>query len=78
MPRIIRVLSWLPTAFRMAVNLVLRREDSGLVYRLRMDAKDPRFLVVDPDDDVRYDLILSAKPNRGTEGWPLLQGRRSR
>jgi hypothetical protein len=28
-----------------------------------MDAKDPRFLVVDPDDDVRHDLILSANPS---------------
>jgi hypothetical protein len=44
----------------MAVNLMLRREDSGLVCRLRMDVKDPRFLVVDPDDDVRHDLILAA------------------
>src|SRR6266699_809718 len=60
MPRIIRVLSRLPTAFRMAVNMVLRREDSGLVFRLRMDVKDPRFLVVDPDDGVRHDLILFA------------------
>ena len=57
MPRIIQVLSRLPTAFRMAVNMVLRREDSGLVCRLRMDVKDPRFLVVDPDDGVRHDLI---------------------
>ena len=62
MPRIIRVLSRLPTAFRMAVNMVLRRKDSGLVCRLRMDVKDARFLVVDPDDGVRHDLILSAKP----------------
>jgi hypothetical protein len=61
MPRIIRVLSPLPAALRMAVDLVLRREDSGLVCRLRMDVKDPRFLVVDPDDDVRHDLILSAQ-----------------
>src|SRR5258705_7648352 len=29
---------------------------------LRMDVKDPRFLVVDPDDCVRHDLILSATP----------------
>src|SRR5258708_1675372 len=62
MPRIIRVLSRLPTAFRMAMHMVLRREDSGLVCRLRMHVKDPRFLVVDPDDGVRHDLILSAKP----------------
>src|SRR5713226_7634197 len=62
MPRIIRVLSRLPTAFRMAVNMVLRREDSGLVCRLRMDVKHSRLLVVDPDDGVRHDLILSAKP----------------
>lgn len=62
MPRIIRVLSRFSTAFRMAVNMVLRRENSGLVCRLRMDVKDPRFLVVDPDDGVRHDLILSAKP----------------
>jgi hypothetical protein len=27
-----------------------------------MDVKDPRFRVVDPDDGVRHDLILSAKP----------------
>jgi hypothetical protein len=60
MPRIIRVLSRLPSPFRMAVNMVLRREDRGFVCRLRMDVKDPRFLVVDPDDGVRHDLILSA------------------
>jgi hypothetical protein len=41
------------------VDMVLRREDSGLVGRLRMDVKDARFLVVDPDDCVRHDLILS-------------------
>jgi hypothetical protein len=40
----------------MAVNMVLRREDSGLVCRLRMDVKDPRFFVVDPDDGVRHDI----------------------
>jgi len=62
MPRIIRVLSRLPTAFRMAVNMVLRRENSGLICRLGMDMKDPCFLVVDPDDGVRHDLILSVKP----------------
>ena len=62
MPRIIRVLSRLPTAFRMAVHMVLRREDFRLVCRLRMDVKDPRFRVVNPDDGVRHDLILSAKP----------------
>ena len=60
MPRIIGVLTRLPTAFRMAVNMVLRREDSGLVCRLRMDVKDPCFLVVDPDNGVRHDLIQSA------------------
>jgi hypothetical protein len=27
-----------------------------------MDVKDACFLVVDPDDGVRHDLILSAKP----------------
>jgi hypothetical protein len=58
MPRIIRVLSRLATAFRMAVNMVLRRKDSGLVYRIRMDVKDPRFIVVDPDDGVRHDVTL--------------------
>jgi hypothetical protein len=65
------MLARLPTAFRMPVNLVLRREESGLVCRFRMDAKDPSLLVVDPDDDVRHDLILSAT-NRETEGWPPL------
>ena len=45
-----------------AMNMVLRRKDSGLVCRFRMDVKDPRFLVVDPDDGVRHDLILFAKP----------------
>jgi hypothetical protein len=62
MPRIIWVLSRLPTPFRMAVNMVLRREDRGLVGRLRVDVKNARFLVVDPDDRVRHDLILSLKP----------------
>jgi len=28
-----------------------------------VDVKDARFLVVDPDDRVRHDLILSAKPS---------------
>jgi len=50
MPRIIRVFSRLSPAFRMAVNMMLRREDSGLVCHLRMDVKDPRFFVVNPDD----------------------------
>jgi len=27
-----------------------------------LDVKDARFLVVDPDDGVRHDLILSVKP----------------
>jgi hypothetical protein len=62
MPRIIWVLSRLPTPFWMAVNMVLRREDRGLVGRLRVDVKNARFLVVDPDDRVRHDLILSLKP----------------
>ena len=62
MPRIILVLSRLPTSSRVAVNMVLRREDSGLVCRLRIDVKDPRFLLVDPDDGVRHDLIVSATP----------------
>jgi len=66
MPRVIRVLSRLPTAFRMAVNMLLRREDSRLIRRLRMDVKDPRFLVVDPDDGVRHDRykvgVLDAAP----------------
>src|SRR6476646_2809830 len=62
MPCILRVLSRLPPPWWMAVNMVLRREDSGLVCRLRMHVKDPRFLMVDPDDGVRHDLILSAKP----------------
>src|SRR3977135_664892 len=78
MPRIIRVLSRLPTAFRMALNMVLRREDSGLVCRLRMDVKDPRFFVVDPDDGVRHDLILFAKPIVELRDGPLLHGRHSR
>jgi hypothetical protein len=43
----------------MAVEMVLGREDRGLVCPLRMDVKDARFLVVDPDDGVRHDLILS-------------------
>jgi hypothetical protein len=47
----------------MTVNMVLRREDRGLVCHLRVDVKDARFLVVDPDDRVRHDLILSAKPS---------------
>jgi hypothetical protein len=63
MIHIIRVLSRLPTPLRMTVNMVLRREDRGLVCHLRVDVKDARFLVVDPDDRVRHDLILSAKPS---------------
>jgi hypothetical protein len=53
--RVIRVLSRLPTPFRMAVKMVLGREDRGLVCRIRVDVKDARFLVVDPDDGVRHD-----------------------
>jgi hypothetical protein len=56
--RIIRVLSRLATPFGMAVNMMLRREDCGFVCGLRMDVKDARFVVVDPDDGVRHDLIL--------------------
>jgi hypothetical protein len=62
MLRIIWVLSRLSTPFWMSVNMVLRREDRGLVGRLRVDVKNARFLVVDPDDRVRHDLILSLKP----------------
>jgi hypothetical protein len=57
--QIIRMLSRLPTSFRMAVNMMLRREDCGFVRGLRMDVKDACFVVVDPDDCVRHDLILS-------------------
>jgi hypothetical protein len=42
--------------------VVLRRQDRRFVYRIRMDVKDARFLVVDPDDSVGHDLILSVKP----------------
>jgi hypothetical protein len=59
MMHVIRMLSRLPTPFGMAVNMVLGRENCGLVYRLRTDVKDARFFVVDPDDGVRHDLILS-------------------
>jgi hypothetical protein len=51
----------------MAVNMVLRREDSGLVCRLQIDVKDPRFFVVDPDDSVRHNLSC-LQSNQGTEG----------
>src|SRR4051812_10199709 len=67
MPRIVRVLPWLPTAFRMAMNVVLGGEDRGLACRVRMDVKDPRFLVVDPDDGMSHGVIL-LQINRGTEG----------
>ena len=40
--------------------MVLRRKNRRFVRRLRMDVKDPRFLVIDPDDSVRHDLILPA------------------
>ena len=56
---ILRVLSRLPTPFGMAVNMMLRREDCGFVCGLRMDVKDARFVVVNPDDGVRHDLSLS-------------------
>ena len=58
--RIVRVFSCLPTSFRMPVEMVLRRKNRRFVRRLRMDVKDPRFLVIDPDDSVRHDLILPA------------------
>src|SRR5258708_25912825 len=48
--RIIRVISGLPPSFRMPVDMVLRRKNRRFVRRLRMDVKDPRFLVIDPDD----------------------------
>ena len=50
--RVIRVLSRLPTPFRMSVNMVLRRQDRRRVDRVRMDVKDAGFLVIDPDDCV--------------------------
>jgi hypothetical protein len=60
MLRIIRVLSRLPTPFWMAVNMVLRRKDRRFVRRLRVDVKDARFLVVDPDDGVRHAHLTSS------------------
>jgi hypothetical protein len=41
--------------------MVLRREDPRLVRRVRLDVKDPRFCVVDPDDGMSHGLILTAK-----------------
>ena len=43
------------------MNVVLGRKDRGLVCRVRMDVKDPRFLVVDPDDGMSHGVILSAQ-----------------
>jgi hypothetical protein len=43
-----------------------------------MDVKDARFLVVDPDDRVRHDLILSLKPVANLTNGRCLEGRRSR
>ena len=57
--RIIRMFSLVPTPFWMAVKMMLRREDCVFVCGLRMDVKDARFLVVEPDDCMRHDLILS-------------------
>jgi len=57
--RIVRVFSRLPTSFRMPADMVLRRKNRRFVRRLRMDVKDPRFLVIDPDDGVRrHDLMI--------------------
>ena len=62
--RIVRVCSCLPTSFRMPVKMVLRRKNRRFVRRFRMDVKDPRFLVIDPDDGVcRHDLMILRQIN---------------
>jgi hypothetical protein len=49
---VMRALLRFPLPFRLPVDMVLRRQDHGFVGRLRMDVKDPAFLVIDPDDRV--------------------------
>ena len=44
---------------QLIVHVHIARDE---VCRLRIDVKDPRFLVVGPDDGVRRDLIVSATP----------------
>ena len=57
--RLVRVFSCLPPAFRMPVEMMLRRKNRRFVRRFRMDVKDARFLVIDPDDGVcRHDLMI--------------------
>ena len=57
--RIIRVVSRLPAPFRMPVYMVLRCEDRCFVGRLGVDVEDAGFVVVDPDDCMRWhDRIL--------------------
>src|ERR1700730_427215 len=57
--RLVRVFSCLPPAFRMPVEMMLRRKNRLFVRLFRMDVKDARFLVIDPDDGVcRHDLMI--------------------
>jgi hypothetical protein len=51
--RVVWMLSRLSPPFRMSVHLMPRRQDGGLVRRVRMDVKNARFVVIDPDDCVR-------------------------
>jgi hypothetical protein len=68
--RIVWVFSRLPKSFRVPVEMVLRRKNRLFVRRLRMDVKDARFLVIDPDDGVRWhDLMVPQK--RASELTPL-------
>lgn len=43
----------------MPVEMMLRRKNRRFVRRFRMDVKDARLLVIDPDDGVcRHDLMI--------------------
>ena len=60
--RVVWVFPRLPTSFRVPVEMVLRRKNRRLVRGLRMDVKDARFLVIDPDDGVGWhDLMVPQK-----------------
>ena len=57
--RIVWVFSCLPPSLWVPVEMVLRRKNRRFVRRFRMNVKDARFLVIDPDDGVcRHDLMI--------------------
>lgn len=56
--RIVRVFSRLATSFRVPVEMVLRRKNCRFDRGRRMDVKHASFLVIHPDDGVRWHALI--------------------